>query len=300
MQSLAWILWTFCRKSPIRMHLNMDKEPVPSSFYQMSSLRGDERKAWVRDTLVKGLVYFRRRDELNDPAELRPRLTFKGRARDLRNYVRGLVERYGANLNCLERINLANQLKSIYREEGESLERSFHDTLDGIGIFCLTEAIDSTVMWGHYADGHRGIAFEFDPEVGLFVAAQKVIYSNKEPVINRLEDAWSELFTKSILMKWACWDYEKEWRVMARHADAEADRELFKGRELPSDFEAFIRNQHGPGHYSIPPRAIKSVILGSRISRDDEDWVRATVAEMPTPVKIRRARFVNGIIVVED
>src|SRR5579863_196726 len=38
-------------------------------------------------------------------------------------------------------------------------------------IYCLTPVPDSTLMWSHYADDHRGICLEFGTDARLFASA---------------------------------------------------------------------------------------------------------------------------------
>jgi len=261
---------------------------APESFFHLASLNGGERKGWVRDTLVGGRVYFRKREELNDPHELRPRLCFDGTERDIRMFARKLLVTR-AQLSPAKRLQEENRMVHLYRKRPEWVEGMLHEALDRLGIYCVSESCDSELLWAHYADGHRGIAIEYDSNVGLFLAAQRVTYTDQERIINRLVDDGSALFEKSVLIKREAWRYECEWRVVARWQDAIRQERYIRDHRLPPDFEAFMRDQHGPGHYAIPSTAIRSVILGAVINENDEAWIRSIVADMPVPVAIRRA-----------
>ena len=109
---------------------------------------------------------------------------------------------------------------------------------------------DNLYMWSHYANGHRGVAVEFDTtllskavlerqkmlgevEVGINEIISKINYLNEIPkitcenivnfVINDTpisdENAWMETELADILRKRASsksigWELEKEWRLM--------------------------------------------------------------------------------------
>ena len=125
-----------------------------------------------------------------------------------------------------------NSVSSIFRDY---ISRSFK-------ISCLSERMDSSLMWSHYASKHAGFCLEYDfslemenssPDLkkailGLF----PVVYSEERPLIpnqfldsgflneienNRktpdsiLEDVFYGLLVKSI-----DWSYEKEWRIIIK------------------------------------------------------------------------------------
>lgn len=78
--------------------------------------------------------------------------------------------------------------------------------------------------------------------------------------------------------------------MIARWGDeARIERYLAQHSASPA-LEFFLRSQHGPGHYGIPPEAIRSVILGAKVSQDDEERVRATLEGVKT-IALRRARL---------
>lgn len=79
--------------------------------------------------------------------------------------------------------------------------RALHEVLDRVGLLCLSGNLTSELLWGHYADGHRGVCVEFDPHAGLFLAAEHVNYTNEPPVINRLVDGVDQILEKSMFTK---------------------------------------------------------------------------------------------------
>lgn len=127
-------------------------------------------------------------------------------------------------------------------------------------VACFSETNTSSLMWGHYAQSHRGFCLEynFQPIVGdctrkcddilqcnnlmLNYALAPIIYSPKRfdatesyiaMVINQMKDRISPevgyyypdmlLPMKLLLTKSAEWEYEKEWRLFK--ADGQIDAE---------------------------------------------------------------------------
>lgn len=83
------------------------------------------------------------------------------------------------------------------------------------GLICFSESCKSPLMWGHYADNHKGICLGFDvdtksPEYKEFV---KVIYK-KEKVHFKIEQLEEGFNKKLIKFKDISWEYEREWRAL--------------------------------------------------------------------------------------
>lgn len=137
------------------------------------------------------------------------------------------------------------------------------DIKDDILISCFSETYNSVLMWSHYADEHRGICIEYDLQ-DLYGNIQFTFNRAMYPVIyNRtLADvtqlAIDTIFKKSskhvlnyVLIKPAVhkaidWRYEQEWRIIFPRINT---REI----ETPTP---------------------SKIILGSRISKVDEEWLR--------------------------
>ena len=136
----------------------------------------------------------------------------------------------------------------------EPVNKLFQDTCEALKkgiresnrVCCLTETVDtvdSMLMWGHYADSHKGIALEYDFKNADFIHfAQGGIYPFLLPVlyakekfdateyavfwfahhIAELADANSQVeypdillpLVKAYLFKAKSWEYEKEWRFI--------------------------------------------------------------------------------------
>lgn len=94
-------------------------------------------------------------------------------------------------------------------------------------VLCVSEEVDNVVMWSHYADQHRGVAFQLgciDSIDNRLLAAKRVEYTDRfiafpsaeeyaqhltgEKPIDMVPLVWKIAYTKHI-----DWAYEREWRV---------------------------------------------------------------------------------------
>lgn len=79
------------------------------------------------------------------------------------------------------------------------------------GILCFSKTWTNPVLWGHYADKHRGICLGFE--------VPSSVLNKVEYVDSRLPrpDVHDEAFMKKLLLtKFSHWQYEQEYRVFVQ------------------------------------------------------------------------------------
>ncbi|MCE4053865.1 DUF2971 domain-containing protein [Pseudomonas sp. Au-Pse12] len=147
--------------------------------------------------------------------------------------------------------DIENSLRNLISEEHISKLR----------VLCLTTEFDNQVMWGNYAENHKGCVLAFQHIKSLdtpLLEAKKVHYSRDQPVVGKgldflLYGDTPELREKSskaiYYTKHEEWSYEREWRAIARAKSGFADQF--------SD-------------YLFYPEELESVTLGARASIDTE------------------------------
>lgn len=128
------------------------------------------------------------------------------------------------------------------------------------GVASFGESATNLLMWGHYADGHRGFCLEFDGTVDPFSTAMKVTYSSDFPKVNPVnlfrDDAkFQDIIEPMMLTKARCWEYENEWRVL--HAQA----------------------NHA---YTYPWSALKGIHLGASMPEVDIEIIALILRDSPT------------------
>ena len=140
-------------------------------------------------------------------------------------------------------------------------------------IYCLSARPDSQLMWGHYADHHRGVCLEFDVRTPDFSSAIQVDYNAAYPNFSLIDDSdLSPFHTKP-----SDWAYKEEYRLIAH----EASEALRSGTLMT----------HDDGMFQFSEDALVSVIVGSSASeattREIADLLRGS------GVLLRTARRVS-------
>lgn len=157
------------------------------------------------------------------------------------------------------RASVASGLRALlplFHAGASDLRDELYSLFDrNVGILSLTEKIDSTLMWSHYADSHRGFAVEFDElhsffsrrrsESDEFYHLRSVVYTDSGPPESLSAVDCDSLF----VTKGKQWEYEREWRMLAPLSDAARTIEI-------RDDVIHL--------FAYPADAITRVILGSR------------------------------------
>lgn len=129
--------------------------------------------------------------------------------------------------------------KALTTTHPQILDRLFA----GRGVTCLSARKDNLLMWGHYADGHRGFCLEFDTAVLPASKALPVVYQSTYPRFSAAEVALTldanRLFEVAVLSKSVDWAYEEEWRILKDEAgstfgyDHSALTSIYLGARMP-------------------------------------------------------------------
>lgn len=142
--------------------------------------------------------------------------------------------------------------------------------------FSLSERMDSSPMWAHYADNNTGFVVAFDTENSWFrqrengekTRLQKVAYFDGK-LDELLENPRVALVSKT-----TDWAYEREWRLYIKNGEADLT----------------IGNADEPIHLlKFPPEAVDRIILGPKASPEIADRIRVAVANRYPHAPVMRA-----------
>ena len=168
-----------------------------------------------QDTLVQA-------EKSDDPMQVVARELLKGHKPSLNN---GAIDQV---ITALSEAAVAVSTENI-RRQNASLQR-------GMKICSFSERNDSIVMWGHYADSHRGFCVEYATSHmnDLYKNALfPVTYSNKlfdatKYVLSSMgKGDFNNLYGLIAASRKASdWSYEKEWRLILPFGESYADRNL--------------------------------------------------------------------------
>lgn len=141
------------------------------------------------------------------------------------------------------------------------------------GLLCMSKEWKSPLMWGHYADKHRGICLGFDVDDGDTVEVNYSLKLEKSDIYSP-DGQPSEKFQRELMRtKFHDWKYENEVRVFLPLAEMESEGGLY--------FQKFSNRL-----------ALKEVILGSECPMSVE-LVRSLVTDLyaANVVKVSKARI---------
>jgi hypothetical protein len=253
---------------------------MPDLLFRFRSLRGDARK-YVERSINNNELFFAAPDDLNDPYDCQIALDMSGTDLEwrthLKNSLKQAASRSGRRTSFMDRHRAASKLildkRHIGLDGGE-----FRKVTNSFGIACFSGLIDNQLMWSHYADNHRGICLMYMPSrdpSGLLSAFHEVHYSNEYPKI-RLVDLpkiGPSVVESLLLTKSKEWQYEFEYRIIKPYGARKS--------------------------FNYHPNALAAVILGARISQDDEKEVVSWARAHPSKPLVHRAELQFGKFGVE-
>ena len=86
------------------------------------------------------------------------------------------------------------------------------------GLVCMSTVWNEPLLWGHYAEKHRGMCLAFDVKDDLW---EEVDYIEQRPRladynVDSIEKLTEENLRDLSLKKFKSWSYEQEWRYFSR------------------------------------------------------------------------------------
>lgn len=201
-------------------------------------------------TLKKGSLKLTPPSEFNDPFDMKPAWDVALTEEELRQ---AYIE-----TGCSQMMSFFDFQKSARpssRETQDAAMRSFTKHMnEKYGAVCFSRIHDSIPMWAYYAGNHSGLVIEFNEQDESFDQLFRgtmtdVHYEQDRPVFKKLGGENLDC----LYVKADAWSHEKEFRIL-HPLDGEGVSEL---------------TLHGKRAYfvSFPKCAVKSVILGCRISQ---------------------------------
>lgn len=149
---------------------------------------------------------------------------------------------------------LSADLNPAEQREFRAIEAGIQQRVDETGVLSFSAVCDSTLMWSHYADNHRGVCLIFSLE--KWPVMQAALYPVEYPVarlspqFDRRSFDDGQLFRAAALTKDRGWKYEQEWRVSGK----------------------------APGEFPFPPDALAGIIFGCMTTDADKARITHAVA----------------------
>lgn len=115
-------------------------------------------------------------------------------------------------------------------------------------VLCLTQRWDSHLMWGHYADAHRGFVIHYKPELRAALEALpghvghgQITYGDEPPSLRWFGDDHLRDMAAILATKPRDWAYEQEYRFV---------------HQGPENLHSLVVH--------VDPQLVAGVILGAR------------------------------------
>jgi len=150
------------------------------------------------------------------------------------------------------RIGVAGVLEEFHDRVRVAQQEIIDNLTVHTGIMCFSDTATDPILWSHYADQHRGVAFEV--EYAIVPSLYQVSYSDDRPIVDvrnlfagTLAESYLEPIVRRLFVqKSRSWAYEREYRVFINLKECVARGSMFFTK-IPEDF-------------------LKRVILGFRCS----------------------------------
>ena len=193
-------------------HYQVKKAVAISRYYQPKKLYkyiSFASSHW-RENVFDGQIAFSLPSEFNDPFDSRWFL-------DYEKIIKSRFQREGETCP-VELLNEESFQNYINLSEEDTLYIRYAYCLT-----CFSSTPHSNLMWGHYANKHKGVCLEYDLSrlPNSMKLIMPVVYTDK-PFdatelwdMDRVDDQYAVLCP--LLFKSADWSYEKEWRAIIRN-----------------------------------------------------------------------------------
>lgn len=143
-----------------------------------------------------------------------------------------------------------DELRKVARSIAERETIAHHNSTKDFGVVCFSKTFDDIIMWGHYANGHRGFVIEFDEILFNGVERLNVVYTERPHLLDK-DISEPDNFRKFISTKYKGWSYEQEVRLLCSTNDVS----IYDGRS----------------HLDFDPKTILRIYLGGKA---DEKLIR--------------------------
>jgi hypothetical protein len=241
------------------------KATVPF-FYKYTSLTKPENLERLRVIIQEHELYLPTLDQLNDPADGRPKLA-PLTADQLSHFLYQKLAQRSPHLTPAE---LKKEKEIIFYNVGrhgtknlsKNLTERLHAELKDYRVYSMKKRYDNLSMWAKYAGDHSGYCLEFANEGPLFENARDVIYGDSLQMNVNDPDHTNGFWFFS---KRPEWSNEEEVRLV-----------------LPRNRGSKMK---------LDPRWLKRLILGKDIAKEHEEIIRSWAHERVPNLAVVKARY---------
>lgn len=104
------------------------------------------------DGILNNYLWFTKPKDFNDPYDCYPYHEIGLSETDIQDY----------RNSCIDWLKSNNEIVLFDKNPRQYIIKSLDNIINNIGVKCFSEVDNEMLMWGHYADSHRGMCLEFD------------------------------------------------------------------------------------------------------------------------------------------
>jgi hypothetical protein len=224
-------------------------------IYKYRSLSGQYGREAIERALTRNELYWQSPAEFNDPFDCIPVLYFGDDAAERKGFhARAVARIYNGQPRAVRRRHRRRMDRAPTARMEERLRDAWGKWLSASAITCFSEVHDHPLMWGHYADSHKGVCLIFEEIANTQTQwfAFPVAYQESRPRVNLTRFNDVKVMMQALFLKNDHWAYEREQRMVAW--------------------------KEAPGYRNFPAQLLKGIIFGAKIRKDDETFVRELLA----------------------
>jgi len=187
------------------VEIGVKKGQFPQYLYKFRALSSN-----TENIIINGEIWFPSPKDFNDPFDCQITVDSQNTIQEIEAY---LIKNSMATSQTVKAV--AQGIITNRKRWHQTINAAANKVINSKGICCFAANHEHTLMWSHYADGHKGICLKFDvlKDPTFFVFPLNMAYTDNYPEYNHLTGR-EELTDKLIKTKSNCWSYEQEVRVL--------------------------------------------------------------------------------------
>lgn len=226
-------------------------------LYKYRSLAGEFGRIALEKALLQSQLYWQNPVAFNDPFDCLPVLYFGDNELQRRQFMGRAATALCAGSRSERRRKQREMSRVPPRQMERRLRAEWPQWLTRTAVSCFSELPDHPLLWGHYADSHRGVCLVFN-EIATVDAewfAFPVSYGEARPRVNLTKFNDPDIMMSALFHKSSHWSYEAEQRM--------------------------LKWDTAPGYQTFPQQALVGIILGAKLSDEDSLFVNGLLAKRP-------------------
>jgi len=223
-------------------------------------LKGNRDLLRIFNAIVNQNYYLSDPTALNDPFDCTANQIINIEYKQAYNALYSVIKNTQPNLKHLEidrEIRILKEKKELLKKAANTILK---DNLSQAGIYCLSTSLYNTLMWSHYANGHKGVALQFEiNQIKTAIAddgtIDKVTYSWDLPRINVFGGDNYDKIKSIVYSKSKRWVYENEYRILVPEVKTRCInwplmkvRNVYLGCKVDNRNEEIIKSKVSPVH----------------------------------------------------